>query len=51
MVTVVIEEVDMNSMMDGVCSQGAMGLVGFLVITALVLTIAALIKYLFFSKT
>jgi hypothetical protein len=39
----------MNGMMD--CSSGmwAMGLVGILVLVLLVLGVAALIKYLFFS--
>jgi hypothetical protein len=39
----------MNQMMDG-SMIGGMGLVGILVVVALVLSIAALCKYLFFSK-
>jgi predicted RND superfamily exporter protein len=42
-------EVDMNQMMDG-SMMGGMGLVGILVLVALILSIAALCKYLFFSK-
>lgn len=39
----------MNQMMDG-SMIGVMGIVGILVLVALVLSIAALCKYLFFSK-
>jgi predicted RND superfamily exporter protein len=42
-------EVDMNQMMDG-SMMGGMGLVGVLVFIALILSIAALCKYLFFTK-
>jgi hypothetical protein len=42
-------EVDMNQFMDG-SIMGGMGLVGVLVLIVLVLSIAALTKYLFFSK-
>lgn len=39
----------MNQMMDG-SMIGGMGLVGILVLITLILSIAALCKYLFFSK-
>jgi hypothetical protein len=39
----------MYQMMDGSMMNG-MGLAGILVLVALVLSIAALVKYLFFSK-
>lgn len=39
----------MNQMMDG-SMMGGMGLVGVLVLIALILSISALCKYLFFSK-
>mgnify|MGYP000381934411 CR=1 FL=1 len=39
----------MNQMMDG-SMMGGMGLIGVLLVAALVLSIAALCKYLFFSK-
>jgi len=39
----------MNQMMDG-SMMGSMGLIGVLLVVALVLSIAALCKYLFFSK-
>jgi flagellar basal body-associated protein FliL len=39
----------MNQMMDG-SMMGGMGLIGVLLVVALVLSIAALCKYLFFSK-
>jgi len=39
----------MNQMMDG-SMMGGMGLVGILVLVALVLSIVALSKYIFFSK-
>ena len=39
----------MNQMMDG-SMMGGMGLIGVLLVVALVLSIAALCKYLFLSK-
>ncbi|WP_099092317.1 MULTISPECIES: hypothetical protein [Polynucleobacter] len=39
----------MNQFMDG-SMMGGMGLIGILVLIVLVLSIAALTKYLFFSK-
>lgn len=39
----------MNQMMDG-SMMGGMGFIGLLVLVALILSIAALCKYLFFSK-
>jgi len=39
----------MNQMMDG-SMMGGMGLIGVLLVVALVLSIAALCKHLFFSK-
>jgi len=42
-------EVDVNQMMDG-SMIGGVGLVGILVLIALVLSIAALCKHLFFSN-
>jgi hypothetical protein len=39
----------MNQMMDG-SMMGGMSLIGVLLVVALVLSIAALCKYLFFSK-
>ena len=42
-------EVAMNQFMDG-SMMGGMGLVGVLVLIALILSIAALCKYLFFTK-
>jgi hypothetical protein len=42
-------EGDMNQFMDG-SMMGGMGLIGILVLIVLVLSIAALTKYLFFSK-
>lgn len=39
----------MNQMMDG-SMMGGMGFVGVLVLFALILSIAALCKYLFFTK-
>lgn len=39
----------MNQMMDG-SMMGGMGLIGVLLVVALALSIAALCKYLFFSK-
>jgi len=42
-------EADMYQMMDG-SMMGGMGLVGILVFVALVLSIVALSKYIFFNK-
>ncbi len=42
-------EVDMYQMMDGSIMSG-MGLIGILVLVALILLIIALSKYIFFSK-